>query len=314
MMVDFGNNSMGTRIQYYLKKQGIEKLDYAVGTHPDADHIGGMDVILYKFAVDRVFLPAVEADTATYRDVVDTCRQENYKIEHPEAGAEYKLGAAKFEVLSPAREYEESNDNSIVIRLEYKDKSFLFMGDASEIVEKGLMESGVMLKSDVIKLGHHGSKYSSSKSFLKVVDADYAVISCGKENSYGHPHKQVMKRLKSLGIKQFRTDKQGTVVVNTDGKKLSWEVKPSNDYSYGKIGNDAKADDGKGEDSWKTTNHDTSENVSDVTYVLNTNTNKFHLPACPSVDDMADKNKEAVDWTRETCISKGYAPCKRCNP
>ena len=81
MMVDFGNNNMGTRIQYYLKKQGIEKLDYAIGTHPDADHIGGMDVILYKFAVDKVFLPDVEADTATYRDVVDTCRQENYKIE-----------------------------------------------------------------------------------------------------------------------------------------------------------------------------------------------------------------------------------------
>ena len=102
--------------------------------------------------------------------------------------------------------------------------------------------------------------------------------------------------------------------MNTDGKKLSWEVDPSNDYSYGKIISDAKADDGKGKDSGENTNHDTSENVSDVTYVLNTNTNKFHLPTCSSIDDMADKNKKAVDWTRETCISKGYDPCKRCNP
>ena len=316
MMVDFGNNSMGTKIQYYLQTQGVEKLDYAVGTHPDADHIGGMDVILYKFAVDKVFLPDVEVDTATYRDVVDTCREKDYEIEHPEAGTEYKLGAAKFTVLSPAREYPESNDNSIVIRLEYKDTSFLFMGDASEMVENDLLESGVMLQSDVIKLGHHGSKYSSSKKFLKAVDADYAVISCGKDNSYGHPHKEVMKRLKSLGVKQFRTDKQGTVIVTTDGKKLSWEAEPSNDYSHGKIVNNTRTDEKQENGSGNGTNHNDADEVTDVeaTYILNTNTSKFHLTSCPSVEDMSDKNKEAVNWTREKCIQNGYEPCKRCNP
>ena len=309
MMIDCGNNNMGTKIQYYLQKQGVKKLDYVIGTHPDADHIGGMDVILYKFDADRVFLPDVEADTATYRDVVDTCRQENYKIEHPETGAEYKLGAAGFTVLSPAREYSESNDNSIVIRLEYKDRSFLLMGDASEIVERDLMESGVMLQSDVIKLGHHGSKYSSSRQFLKAVGADYAVISCGKDNSYGHPHKRVMKYLKSLGIKQFRTDKQGTVVVTSDGRKLNWEVEPSDDYSYGKvIGNTNLADDKE------SSNANKNKVTSEESYILNMNTHKFHFPSCSSVDDMADKNKEIVDWTREKCIQNSYEPCKRCNP
>ena len=313
MMVDFGNNSMGTKVQYYLQKQGISTLDYAIGTHPDADHIGGMDVILYKFDVRTVLLPDMEADTATYRDVVDTCRQKRYSPQHPEPGTEYSLGTAKFTVLSPERKYPDSNDNSIVIRLEYKDTSVLFMGDASKAVENDLMESGAELKSDVIKLGHHGSKYSSSKKFLKNVGAGYAVISCGADNPYGHPHKRVMKILESLGIEQFRTDKQGTVILTSDGKKLGWNMEPSNDFGHGKVMIEADSSHGKGTNPDDNTGSDTGKDKR-VTYVLNTNTHKFHLPSCSSVNDMADKNTKAVEWTREECIGNGYASCKRCNP
>lgn len=220
MLIDAGDNDKGTLIQNYLYKRGIKELEYIVGTHPDADHIGGMDVILYKFDCKNVFMPEVENDTYTYRDVVNTLKQKGYVSQMPETGREYQLGKATFTVLAPDKSYEKVNDNSICILLTYEDTKFLFVGDAEEEEETDILGKYKDIKADVYKVAHHGSSTGSTEDFLKAVSPKYAVISCGKNNDYGHPHQIVLKRLEKFGIEVFRTDQMGTIVLESDGKEI----------------------------------------------------------------------------------------------
>ncbi len=233
-MIDFGNNYKGTAVQNYLNKQNVKTIKYAIGTHPDADHIGGMDVILYKFNVKNVLMPDVTNDTATYRDVVDVCKNKSYKIVHPALGTVYKLGKAKFTVICPvSSHYSDTNSYSIGVRLVYGKTSFVMCGDAPIESEDEMLESGENLKADVLKLNHHGSYTANSAKFINAVNPKYAVVSCGLGNSYGHPYKSVMNRIKKKGIKLFRTDEQGSIVATSNGKKITWNQKPCSDYSSG---------------------------------------------------------------------------------
>lgn len=234
MMIDFGNNNKGTYLQKYLNEQGITTLDYAIGTHPDADHIGGMDVILYKFDVETVMMPDIASDTNTYRDVIDTCEGKGYEIQHPIAGQSYLLGDAQFQILWPdGGTYSDNNDNSIVIKLSYGENSFLFCADASSKIEEKMIQSGLDVQADVMKLSHHGSSTSSSQAFLQAVNPSYAVISCGYGNTYGHPHRETMTLLQNLNLPFFRTDVQGTIIAYSDGTNLTWNVSKSTEYRSG---------------------------------------------------------------------------------
>lgn len=224
MLIDGGNNNKGTTVQLYLKKQGVESLDYIIGTHPDADHIGGLDVIVYKYNCDTVIMPDYEKDTKTYQELVDVIHDKNMKITYPVVGEQYALGEAKFTIIAPnSNSYGgNANDYSVAILLEYGKNRFLFTGDAEEASEAEMLTNGIDISADVYKVAHHGSRSASTQEFLNAVHPKYAVISCGEGNSYGHPHAEVLNRLRSMGVEVFRTDEQGSIIASSDGENITW--------------------------------------------------------------------------------------------
>ena len=260
MLIDAGDNDKGTLVQNYLNKQGVEHLDYIIGTHPDADHIGGMDVILYKFDCGTVMMPEVTNDTATYRDVIDTMKEKGYQNTAPVVGDSYSLGSAQFTILGPTDTYEDTNNNSIVLLLTHGDNKFLFVGDAEEKAEEDILAEGVSVKADVLKVGHHGSRTASSEAFLQAVEPTYAVISCGQDNSYGHPHAETLNTLRSMGVKVFRTDEQGTVTATSDGHEISWNCAPSTTWKAGE-----NVQSSTGTDQKKSNTANSKKNLSDTT-------------------------------------------------
>lgn len=235
MLIDAGDNSKGTAVQLYLTKQGVSKLDYIIGTHPDADHIGGLDVIITKFDCDKVIMPEVERDTAAYRDVVMAMEYKGYKNTPPVSGETYQLGEAAFTIIAPNRDYgEDYNNASVGILLCHGKNRFIFTGDAESEAEEDMLSNGIDLKADVLKAGHHGSSSSGSDAFLDAVNPRYVVISCGQGNSYGHPHAELLNSLRKRGIQVFRTDEQGSIEVTSDGKNLSFNCAPSETWRSGR--------------------------------------------------------------------------------
>ena len=223
MLIDAGNNSDGGYLVDYLESEDVEKIDYLIGTHPHADHIGGMDDIIENFEIGTIYMPRATANTKTFEEVLIAIKKKGLKIETATAGKKVLEGEVSAVFLSPSGEYyEELNDYSAVLKLTYGDKSFLFMGDAEALAEKEILQK-FDVKSDVLKVGHHGSSTSSHNAFLKAVNPEIAVISVGEGNDYGHPHKSVLKRLEKIGTRLYRTDLNGTVKVYCDGKSI--EVK-----------------------------------------------------------------------------------------
>ena len=217
MLIDAGDNDKGTAVQSYLESQGVTELDYVIGTHPDADHIGGLDVILYKFDCQTVLMPDFEKDTRTYDDVIQTMKQKRYENTLPRTGETYELGSAVFTIVAPNGEYgDNANDYSIGVLLQHGGNRFLFTGDAEEASEADMLENG-----------------ANTEEFLNAADPDYMVISCGQDNSYGHPHAEVMNRLRIMGISVFRTDEQGTIVAHSDGTEITFNMSPDESWKAG---------------------------------------------------------------------------------
>lgn len=233
MLIDAGENNQGTRIQAYLQKMGVEKLEYLVLTHTDSDHIGGADVIISKFDVETVFLSDFKKNNSTYDDLMLALKHK--KIAHvlPELGSNYTLGDASITFIAPNDSYDTPNDSSIALVVEHGENSFLFTGDCEEKAENDILEAGYDVDCDVFKLGHHGSSTSNSEEFLNAITPKYAVISCEEGNSYGHPHAEPLNRLRSMGVLLFRTDEQGTVIAYSDGEKLTWNCAPSDTWQVG---------------------------------------------------------------------------------
>lgn len=300
MLIDGGDNDKGSTVQAYLQSQNIDKLDYVIGTHPDSDHIGGLDVILYKFQWDMVMMPDLDKDTRTYEDVVRVIQDKNRQITVPKVGETYSLGEAEFTIVCPQRtDYgDDSNNYSIGIRLEYGETHFLFTGDAEEASEQDMLSSGMELSADVFKAAHHGSDTANTEAFLEAVDPTAVVISCGEGNSYGHPRAAVMNELRQMGVDVYRTDEQGTIVAYSDGREITWNTAKSESQKAGE----------------PTGSYVPREEPEEAAYVLNENTGKFHIPSCGSVEQMSEKNRVYTDRTREALIEEGYEPCKNCNP
>ena len=334
MLIDAGDNNQGTNVQNYLQKQGIESLKYVICTHPDSDHIGGMDVILYKFDCETIFMTDEEKDTNTYRDVIDTMKGKGYKNTLPIVGESYSLEDAEFTILSPSQLSDDSNNNSISIILTHGNNNFFFTGDAESEEESDILNSGISIDADVYKVGHHGSSSSSSMELLESVSPTYAVISCGEENSYGHPHSETLNVLRAMGVKVFRTDEQGSIIAVSDGEDITWNCSPSDTWKAGE--NTQHSDNSDNSTEYSTASSSTnvteivptevetveestfavehSETSNTTTYIGNKNTKKFHYPSCSSVDQMKESNKLTVDATRDEMINQGYVPCKKCNP
>lgn len=233
MLIDAGEDDQGTKIQNYLKKQGVEKLDYLVLTHPDSDHIGSADVILTKFETGMMFISDFEKETRIYIDLLQLMKDSQIEYLTPEVGDIYPLGSASFQILAPNDEYEDPNNTSIALLLTHGENSFLFTGDAEKSAEKDMLDNGLNLAADVFHAGHHGSKTSNTEDFMDAVNPQYVVISCGTDNSYGLPDAEVLNRFRQNGIKVYRTDEQGTIVVSSDGKQITFNASPSETWQAG---------------------------------------------------------------------------------
>lgn len=221
MLIDAGKNQDGVEIVEYLKKEKVDSLDVLVGTHPDSDHIGGMDDVLKNIPVETVYVPDVKKATKTYEQVEEALHLLNKKSQMPQIGKSYTFDNNLFiRFLSPAKQYRDSNDNSLVVQLAYGKNRFLFMGDAQETVEEDIVKKQYDLECDVLKVGHHGSYTATSDLFLKKADPTYAVISCGEENSYGHPHVEVLSRLADEDVQIYRTDTMGSIKAISNGENV----------------------------------------------------------------------------------------------
>ena len=303
MLIDAGDNNQGTRIAVYLDSIPIYDLNYVIGTHPDADHIGGLDVVIYRYECGTILMPDCQKETKSYQEVLNSIQAKNYKITVPVTGETYALGDAVFEIVAPNKSsYSDTNDYSIGIRLTHGENVFLFTGDAEETSEKEMLALGYELSADVYKAAHHGSKTSNGEEFLTAVAPTYAVISCGEGNDYGHPHAEVLNRLRAAGVQVFRTDEQGTIVVTSDGENLTWNTAPSESWQAGEP---------KGSAATTLTPAPTGKLTL---FVLNNNTKKFHLPDCASAKKIKAANYEERTTTAGQLQAAGYSPCKNCHP
>lgn len=305
MLIDAGDDTKGTAIQNYLQKQKVTKLDYLILTHPDADHIGGAPVIITKFDISNVFVSNFEKDNQTYRKLMQSLDDKRIKPLTPEVNSAYTLGSARITILAPGREYDNPNDASIALLLKNGSRSFLFTGDAGEEAEKDILKTDIDISADVYKVGHHGSRYSTSKDFFKAVAPSYAVISCAEGNSYGHPHAETMNTLRTNGVLVYRTDEAGTIVASTDGRTISFSVPASESWKAGEpTGSSAPAIEEKPQQNAPSV-------TNELTYVLNVKTKKFHRPSCNS---LPTTNRQDSSESRESVIAQGYEPCKKCKP
>ncbi|WP_227765458.1 ComEC/Rec2 family competence protein [Zhaonella formicivorans] len=223
MLVDAGNNSDSTILLNYLRQAGVKKLDAVIGTHPHEDHIGALDVVLLHIPVQKIYLPDAVHTSQSFEDLLNAIKKKKLKINQAKAGLNLSIDPwLKVEVLAPNRtEYEELNNYSVVLKISYGNTSFLLTGDAESLSESEMLAKGYDLQADVLKVGHHGSNSSSSLDFLRAVKPRYAVITVGKDNEYGHPHRQTLSRLKKVGARILRTDEVGHIVFTSDGAKIS---------------------------------------------------------------------------------------------
>lgn len=228
ILIDGGNKSKGDEVSAYLKKQKVKTLNAVVSTHPDADHVGGLAEVIDTLKVKRVYAPKVTHTTQAYKNFLTAVKKKNLKIKVAKKGVEIptKSKSITLKFLAPVKEYSKSDLNnwSGVLQLTHNKKKFLFTGDAETQAEKDMLNAGVLSKIDVLKVSHHGAKEATSTSFLNKVKPTYAVISVSKTNGYGHPTSTTLNRLKKAKAKVYRTDKNGSVIFTSTGKKITVKV------------------------------------------------------------------------------------------
>ncbi|WP_339271448.1 ComEC/Rec2 family competence protein [Paenibacillus sp. FSL K6-1330] len=225
LLIDGGDNHKGEDVVDYLKQLGVKSLDAIIATHPDADHIGGLDTVINAIPTKSVYAPKVSHTTNTYKDFLLAVKNRGLKIRSAKAGLALPLDGVTAEFVAPVAEYSKDlNAWSAVLRIQYGNTSFLFTGDAEARSEADMLKSPEILKVDVLKVGHHGSDTSTSQEFLNAVKPTYAVISAGKDNKYGHPKPAIINRLKKSKATVYRTDTQGTITAVSDGSKITFET------------------------------------------------------------------------------------------
>lgn len=290
MLIDGGNAEDSDLVYAYLERNGVKHLDYMVASHAHEDHIGGLSGALNYAAVDTAFCPVTEYSSKVFRDMVRFLSEQGKSLTVPEPGEKFSLGSAQVEILGPIQEYEDTNDTSIVLRIDYGETSFLFTGDMETGAEADLLDAGASVRATVLKAGHHGSDTSTSYRFLREVSPRYTVISVGEGNSYGHPSDEVLSRFRDAGTEVYRTDMQGHIIAESDGKTVTFRTEKEAGTATNPTGNSTLQ-----------------------TYIGNSGTQKFHLPDCASARDIQE-SKRVVFLTRLQALLEGYEPCGRCKP
>lgn len=286
MLIDAGNRDDAEFITGYLEDQGIDHLKYIVFTHPHEDHIGSGEAVIAAVDVDRIFMMDGydEGIGGHLKRAIDG---QGIETSEPAPGDTAQLGECRIDFLGPVSGHSDVNDDSICLKVTHGDTRIMFTGDAGSSSERELIESGADLEADILQAGHHGSSTSNSYYFLREVNPRYVVISCGKDNMYGHPHEEALSRFSDLGAEVFRTDEQGTVTATVDGSDITFNCEG------------------------KKAERPYTADQQDADYIGNINSKKFHLPSCSGLPD--EKNR-VYFMSVEAAENAGYEPCGRCHP
>lgn len=285
MLIDGGETDQSSRVYTYLKDLNVTYLDYVVASHAHSDHVGGLSGALNYATAGAALCPVTSYSSSAFEHFTQQLAKQNVAITVPQPGDVYPLGGATVEVLGPWQSFDDPNNTSLVLKAAYGSTSFLFTGDAERPAEQDLLDRSVDLSATVLKVGHHGSDTSTTYPFLRAVDPQYAVISVGAGNAYGHPTDAALSRLSDAGAITCRTDLQGTVTCVSDGVSVTVSTQKA-----------APAPPAP---------------AIETTCVGNVNSHKFHRPTCPSLP--APQNQIPFS-SRQQALDAGYTPCGVCDP
>lgn len=294
MLIDGGEREQGEKIIKYLDKHNVDEISVIVATHPHSDHIGGLIDVLKKIPVGKIYMPKVNHTTPTFKGFLNTIKDKGLKVSTARAGINIPLQGVEASFIGPVDcRYENLNNYSAVVLLKYGSTAFLFTGDAEKESEEEILGSGVNIKADLLKVGHHGSSSSTSKEFFEKVSPQYAVIMCGKHNDYGHPHKETIDLLLQNGVKIYRTDELGTIVFSSNGKTIIPQIIDNSSTISADV------------------DLNKQENDNDIIFIGNKKSKKFHRSDCKCLP--AEHNRVNFK-TREEAIEMGFTPCGLCEP
>lgn len=297
MLVDGGEEDQGDTVVNYIDGLGIDKLKYIVATHPHSDHIGGIDDVMNSINVENVIMPDAVSGSRCFENMLDAIEDNNINVIKGEAGYSFNLGNFKCDIVGPVNISDDANNNSVVMKLSYGEDSILLTGDCSKAEEKDIIENGADISAVLLKSGHHGSSTSSTEDFIRKVNPKTVVISCGKNNSYGHPHKETIATYNKYGIKVYRTDQEGTIIAYCSGKGITIDSKNIESNITNKKANEAD-----------------SFNSIEKTYILNKSSKKYHTSECSGGQSISGKNKEEYTGTAKELEEMGYSSCGTCKP
>ena len=287
-IIDGGNKDDGQLVVSYLEQQGVQELSAVICTHAHEDHVGGLPSVLSVYPTAAVYAPTRTYSSNIFDDFLYYTDQQRLEVTIPAPGDTLTVGDAVLTVLGPVQSYAETNDTSIVVRLDYGDTSFLFTGDMETTAENDMLDywgSRVDWNADVLKVGHHGSNTSTGYRFLYEVDPTYGVIPVGKDNSYGHPHAEPLSRLRDAGVTLLRTDELGHILAVSDGKEIT--------FTWGN----------------QTAQPEAVEPAEPQVFIGNKNSKKLHSEDCGSLP--GENNRVYFD-SYQQAIAEGYEPHGTC--
>ena len=284
MIIDGGNVDDSDLVVTYLQDQSVEELHTVICSHAHEDHVGGLAAVLAVYPTGQVLSPTRTYSSACFDDFMYYADQQRLTVTIPNPGDTFSLGGATVTMLGPVKSYPDPNNTSIIVKVEFGSTSFLFTGDMEKEAETDMLDYGMDVKADVLKVGHHGSSTSTGYRFLYEVDPEYAVVSVGADNTYGHPHRETVAILGDAGVPMLRTDELGTILAVSDGQNITF--------------------------TWENQNAQPGDiEPADTRYIGNKNSKKLHLPTCSG---LPSENNWVVFDDYDEAIAEGYIPCGNC--